>query len=58
MNGFNMKVNAGQTVALVGPSGCGKTTAVNLLLRLYDIIGGEVGCQEHQMSLQLYIAKG
>ncbi len=42
MEGFNLKVGLGQTVALVGPSGCGKTTAVQLLLRMYDVGEGEV----------------
>ena len=32
----------GQTVALIGPTGCGKSTILNLLLRFYDITGGEL----------------
>ncbi|PNJ58462.1 LOW QUALITY PROTEIN: ABCB4 isoform 5 [Pongo abelii] len=36
LKGFNLKVQSGQTVALVGSSGCGKSTTVQLIQRLYD----------------------
>ncbi|XP_077622936.1 phosphatidylcholine translocator ABCB4 isoform X3 [Crocuta crocuta] len=36
LKGLNLKVQSGQTVALVGNSGCGKSTTVQLLQRLYD----------------------
>ncbi|XP_030529888.1 putative ABC transporter B family member 8 [Rhodamnia argentea] len=39
---FNLKVEAGKTVALVGASGSGKSTAVALLQRFYDPDGGVV----------------
>ncbi|OVA12451.1 ABC transporter [Macleaya cordata] len=39
---FNLKVQAGQTVALVGASGCGKSTAIALLQRFYDSDNGVV----------------
>ncbi|XP_059113266.1 multidrug resistance protein 2 isoform X5 [Peromyscus eremicus] len=42
MKGLNLKVQSGQTVALVGNSGCGKSTTVQLLQRLYDPIEGVV----------------
>jgi ABC-type multidrug transport system fused ATPase/permease subunit len=32
----------GQTIALVGPTGAGKTSAVSLLMRFYDVIGGAI----------------
>jgi len=37
-----MRIDAGQTVALVGSSGCGKSTVVQLLQRFYDPSGGQV----------------
>uniref|UniRef100_A0A8C5LGJ7 ATP-binding cassette, sub-family B member 1A n=1 Tax=Jaculus jaculus TaxID=51337 RepID=A0A8C5LGJ7_JACJA len=42
LKGLNLKVQSGQTVALVGNSGCGKSTTVQLLQRLYDPIEGVV----------------
>lgn len=40
--GFALHVRAGEKVALVGPSGAGKSTAVNCLLRLFDVQRGAV----------------
>ncbi|XP_027295005.1 multidrug resistance protein 2 isoform X3 [Cricetulus griseus] len=42
LKGLNLKVQSGQTVALVGKSGCGKSTTVQLLQRLYDPTEGVV----------------
>jgi len=42
INDFNLKINKGQTVALVGQSGSGKTTIANLLNRFYDIQKGDI----------------
>ncbi|CAI0628623.1 unnamed protein product, partial [Linum tenue] len=39
---FNIRVDAGRTVALVGASGSGKSTAIALLQRFYDVTGGAV----------------
>ncbi len=39
---INLKVQAGQIVALVGPSGAGKTTLCNLVARFYDTTEGQV----------------
>ncbi|XP_053464841.1 phosphatidylcholine translocator ABCB4 isoform X2 [Nycticebus coucang] len=42
LKGLNLKVQSGQTVALVGSSGCGKSTMVQLIQRLYDPDEGTV----------------
>jgi ATP-binding cassette subfamily B multidrug efflux pump len=42
IHGFSAKVKAGQKIAIVGPTGAGKTTMVNLLMRFYDVDGGEI----------------
>ncbi|KAM9200102.1 ATP-dependent translocase ABCB1-like [Mergus octosetaceus] len=42
LKGLNLKVNCGQTVALVGGSGCGKSTTVQLIQRFYDPKEGTV----------------
>jgi len=39
---FNLKVNAGQTIALVGETGSGKSTIVNLLCRFYEPVKGQL----------------
>ncbi len=42
IDGLNLEVRPGQTVAIVGPTGAGKTTLVNLLMRFYEIDGGSI----------------
>lgn len=42
IEGMNVEVAQGQTVAIVGPTGAGKTTLVNLLLRFYDVDDGAI----------------
>ena len=39
---LNLHVKQGQRIAIVGPTGCGKTTIINLLMRFYDVDGGEI----------------
>lgn len=42
LNEFNLKVKAGQSVALVGHTGSGKSTIVNLICRFYEPTSGEI----------------
>jgi len=42
LNGLDLEVLKGQTVALVGHSGCGKSTCVQLLQRYYDPDEGSI----------------
>lgn len=42
LKGVNLKVNVGETIALVGNSGGGKTTFVNLLPRFYEVTSGGI----------------
>ena len=42
LRSFNMKIPATKKIALVGHSGCGKSTIANLLLRFYDVAGGQL----------------
>ena len=42
LNGLNLSIRAGETVAIVGPNGSGKSTLVNLLPRFYDPSRGDV----------------
>ncbi len=42
IEGLDLVVEPGRTVAIVGPTGAGKTTLVNLLMRFYDVTGGSI----------------
>lgn len=42
LKGVNLKINAGQSIAVVGPNGSGKTTLINLLPRFYDPDQGKI----------------
>ena len=59
---FNLEINANEKVGIVGLSGSGKSTLINLILRAYDIKGGEIKISEQniakitQSSLHRHIA--
>ncbi len=42
LDGVSLRVEPGETIAIVGPNGCGKTTLVNMLPRFYDPLAGSV----------------
>lgn len=42
IDNLSLTVEPGHTVAIVGPTGAGKTTLVNLLMRFYEVTGGEI----------------
>ena len=46
---FNAQVHEGQKVAIVGPTGAGKTTMVKLLMRFYDVNGGSIRVDGHDL---------
>lgn len=39
---FNLHADKGMRIAIVGPTGCGKTTLINLLMRFYEVNGGDI----------------
>lgn len=47
---LNLQVDRGMHVAIVGPTGCGKTTLINLLMRFYDVKGGEISIDEQNIK--------
>lgn len=49
VNDFNCEVEPGQMVAIVGPTGAGKTTMVKLLMRFYDVNGGSIKVDGHDL---------
>ena len=46
---FSVKVEPGQKIAIVGPTGAGKTTMVKLLMRFYDVSGGSIKVDGHDI---------
>jgi ATP-binding cassette subfamily B protein len=49
LDGINLSINAGETIAFVGPSGAGKTTLCSLLPRFYEISGGRITVDGHDI---------
>ena len=49
LKNVSIRIEPGQTVALCGPSGSGKSTVLNLLLRFYDPVEGQVLLDGHDL---------
>lgn len=49
LHGVSLKVEKGRTLALIGPSGGGKTTISQLIMRFYDIQGGSITVDGHDV---------
>lgn len=47
---FNLEIKANEKVGIVGLSGSGKSTLINLILRAYDIKGGEIQISEQNIA--------
>lgn len=52
---INLRIAAGETIAIVGPNGCGKSTLANLIPRLYDSTAGVVSI-DHKDVRQVRLA--
>lgn len=50
IDNLTISVTPGQTVAIVGPTGAGKTTLVNLVMRFYELDGGRITLDGHDIA--------
>jgi ATP-binding cassette subfamily B protein len=50
IEGLSVVAEPGQTVAIVGPTGAGKTTLVNLIMRFYELDGGTISLDGHDIT--------
>ncbi len=50
MDGVDLEVATGETVAVMGPSGCGKSTLLHLLSGLDRPTGGEICLDGHRVD--------
>ena len=49
LKNISLTTKPGQKIAIVGPTGCGKTTLINLLMRFYDVWGGSISVDGHDI---------
>jgi ATP-binding cassette subfamily B protein len=49
LDGIELSIEKGETVAFVGPSGAGKTTLCSLLPRFYDVSSGRITVDGHDI---------
>jgi subfamily B ATP-binding cassette protein MsbA len=49
LHGISLTLRRGEVLALVGPSGAGKSTLVNLLPRFFDVTGGAIFLDDHDV---------
>jgi ATP-binding cassette subfamily B protein len=49
LDGLSFEISAGETAAIVGATGAGKTTVIKLLLRFYDVTGGRITLDGHNL---------
>ena len=50
LKGINLKVQPGETIAIVGSTGAGKSTIINLLNRFYEINSGEISIDNRNIN--------
>ena len=59
IQGFSLSVPKGKTIAIVGQSGSGKSTLTNLICRFYDVTGGSIAIDGHDIrDIRLYDLRG
>ena len=49
LDGIDLRISAGETIAIVGPTGAGKSTLMNLLARFYDPVAGRIVVDGHDL---------
>ena len=49
LHGIDLNVKRGEVIAIVGPSGAGKSSLVNLIPRFFDVTGGRIMIDDHDL---------